>query len=79
VTVTALDDYGNIATGYTDTVHFTCSDGAAALPASYTFRAADGGSHTFSATFNTVGMQSLTAQDTATPGRNTTLTGITVN
>jgi hypothetical protein len=29
VTVTALDAYGNIATGYTGTVHFTSSDIAA--------------------------------------------------
>ena len=30
-TVTAKDTYGNIATGYTGTVHFTSTDGAATL------------------------------------------------
>jgi len=32
VTVTAFDQYGNIATGYTGTVHFGSSDGQAVLP-----------------------------------------------
>ena len=40
-TVTAYDPYGNIATGYTGTVHFTSSDSQATLPANYTFTAAD--------------------------------------
>ena len=30
--VTALDDYGNVATGFTDTLNFTSSDSTAALP-----------------------------------------------
>ena len=37
MTVTAVDAYGNVATGYTGTVHFTSSDGQAVLPANYTF------------------------------------------
>src|SRR5262249_6562947 len=36
VTVTALDPFGNVATGYTGTVHFTSSDGQAVLPADST-------------------------------------------
>ncbi len=64
-TVTAYDPYGNIATGYTGTVHFTSSDPQASLPASYTFTAADTGKHTFSATLKTAGTQSVTATDTA--------------
>ena len=44
VTVTALDQYGNVATGYTGTVHFTSSDGQAVLPANYTFTAGDAAS-----------------------------------
>jgi len=36
--VTASDAYGNLATKYTGTVHFTSSDGSATLPADYTFR-----------------------------------------
>ena len=35
-TLTALDPYGNIASAYTGTVHFTSSDTAASLPADYT-------------------------------------------
>jgi streptogramin lyase len=49
VTVRALDPYGNFATGYTGTVHFTSTDPQASLPADYTFTAADNGVHTFSA------------------------------
>src|SRR5262249_23524471 len=58
-TVRAYDLYGNTATGYTSTVHFTSSDAAAILPADYTFTAADAGLHTFSATFITAGGQGL--------------------
>jgi hypothetical protein len=65
-TVTALDPYGNVATGYAGTVRFSSSDPSAALPANYTFTAADAGVHNFSATLNTTGTQSLTATDTAT-------------
>jgi hypothetical protein len=64
-TVTARDVYGNIATGYRGTVNFTSSDSQAALPAAYTFTAADAGTHTFSMTFKTAGGQSFTAVDTA--------------
>src|SRR5262249_54240825 len=61
--VTALAAYGNVATGYTGTVHFTSSDTKGGLPADYTFTAANAGIATFAATFNTVGVQSLTATD----------------
>jgi hypothetical protein len=66
VTVTALDAYGNIATGYLGTIHFTCSDHKAVLPSDYTFVAGDGGVHTFLVTFNSSGTQTLTATDTHT-------------
>ncbi|MCH3002886.1 hypothetical protein K3W91_15400, partial [Listeria monocytogenes] len=36
VTVTALDAFGNIASGYSGTVHFTSTDGHAVLPANMT-------------------------------------------
>jgi hypothetical protein len=71
-TVTAKDPYGNVASGYGGTVHFTSSDGKAVLPANYTFTAANAGSVTFSATLKTAGLQSITATDTA----NASLTGI---
>jgi hypothetical protein len=70
-TVTALDDYGNVATGYVGTVHFTSSDGLAVLPVDYTFQASDAGVATFQATLNTTGVQSLTATDT----KHKTITG----
>jgi subtilisin-like proprotein convertase family protein len=70
-TVTARDANGNVATGYTGTVHFASSDPQAGLPADYTFTAADAGRHTFSAALNTAGTQSLTATDTV----NGSLTG----
>jgi adhesin/invasin len=66
VTVIALDAYGNVATGYTGTVHFTSTDNQALLTANYTFTAADVGVHTFTVTFKKTGMQTLTATDTHT-------------
>jgi hypothetical protein len=77
-TVTARDANGNISTGYRGTVEFTSSDPDAELPASYTFTAADAGTHTFSATLLTAGTQSITAADTATSSINGTETSITV-
>jgi hypothetical protein len=64
ITVTALDAFGNVATGYRGTVHFTSSDGAAVLPADYTFTSADNGKHTFSVTLNTAGSETITVTDT---------------
>src|SRR5437016_9859462 len=52
-TVSARDAYGNTATGYTGTVHFTSSDAQAALPADYTFTNTDAGVHNISGTHNT--------------------------
>jgi hypothetical protein len=66
VTVTAQDTYGNTATGYTGTVHFTSSDALAVLPADYAFTSTDKGAHTFSVTLTTVGSQTVTATDTVT-------------
>jgi hypothetical protein len=74
-TVTTLDAYGNVATGYTGTVHFTSSDAAASLPENFTFLSSDAGVETFVAIFNTTGSQSLTATDTLTPS----ITGTDLN
>src|SRR5262249_27667849 len=63
VTVTAYDPYGNVATGYAGTVHFSSSDGQAALPADTTLT---NGTGTFSVTLFSAGAQSLTATDTVT-------------
>jgi hypothetical protein len=78
VTLTALDAYGNIATGYTGTVHLTSSDLQAVLPADYTFSNSDNGVHTFSVGLCTAGTQSLTVTDTATATLTASQTGISV-
>jgi hypothetical protein len=66
VTVTVEDAYGNVVTGYMDTIHFTSSDKSATLPANYTFTTTDAGVHTFTNAFilKTKGNQTLTATDT---------------
>jgi subtilisin-like proprotein convertase family protein len=61
VTVTAQDVYGNTATGYAGTIHFTSTDGQAVLPGNATL---PNGTGTFSVTLKTAGSQSLTATDT---------------
>src|SRR5206468_623304 len=68
-------------TGYTGTVHFSSSDGAALLPGDYTFTAGDGGVHTFKGglTFKTAGSQALTVQDKANAALTVTQTGINVS
>lgn len=65
LTVTLLDAYGNIATGYTGTVHFASWDGRATLPSNYTFTAADKGVHTFAGLkLRTKGKQTIALVDT---------------
>src|SRR5438105_1967239 len=59
VTVTALDPFGNIATGYRGTVHFTSSDAQAVLPADYPFTASDNGVHSFNMTLMKAGVQTV--------------------
>lgn len=68
ISVTAVDNNGNVVPGYTGTVTFSSSDSfPGALPGTYTFTAGDQGTHTFSGgTLFTAGSQTLTAQDTAT-------------
>jgi hypothetical protein len=77
-TVTALNADGTTNSGYRGSVRFTSSDPQAALPADYTFTAADQGVHTFSAILEAVGQESLTATDTATASLSGTEGGITV-
>jgi len=79
LTVTARDGFGNTATGYRGTVHFTSTDGQAVLPANYAYTATDAGSHTFSATLKTAGSRAITAADTITGSITGTQSGITVN
>ncbi len=84
VTVTAQDAFGNTATGYVGTVHFTSTDGQATVPANYTFTngaGADNGTHTFTngVTLKTAGTQSITVTDTGTGSITGTQSAITVN
>ncbi|HUR82641.1 MAG TPA: hypothetical protein VM733_17910 [Thermoanaerobaculia bacterium] len=67
--LTAFDRDGNVVTGYRGTVAFTSTDGAATLPTSYTFTAADAGTHLFPAglILRTPGAQVVTITDTAAP------------
>jgi hypothetical protein len=78
LTVTVKDVYGNTATGYSGAIHFTSSDRQAVLPADYTFASADQGVHTFTATLETAGTQSITATDTTDASVSGSETGITV-
>jgi hypothetical protein len=65
VTVTALDAFNNVATGYRGTVHFTSTDSTAALPPDYSFQAGDSGTKTFTATLLKTGLQTITVKDIA--------------
>ena len=62
-TVTALIRAAAPITGYAGTVHFTSTDSQAVLPANYTFTAANDGTHTFTVTFKTAGIEAITATD----------------
>ena len=83
VTVTLVDQFGNVATGYRGTVYFSSSDLLAMqlgkLPADYAFTAGDGGTHTFSATLMTPPSQTITVADTANGNLSATSPPITVN
>ncbi len=60
-TVTALDQFNNIAASYAGTIHFTSSDILATLPADATLT---NGAGVFGIIFGTAGNQTLTATDT---------------
>src|SRR5262249_56481892 len=63
ITITAFDPYGNKATGYAGTLHFTSSDLHAGVPGNYAFTSSDQGTHTFQVIFHAVGNQSLSVSD----------------
>ncbi|HSP81800.1 MAG TPA: fibronectin type III domain-containing protein, partial [Myxococcaceae bacterium] len=63
LTVTATDAHGNVAKGYTGTVHFSSSDALATLPADYTFTGADEGSRQFSITPRQAGNSTFSVED----------------
>ncbi|HKC90863.1 MAG TPA: hypothetical protein VKE23_06010, partial [Candidatus Limnocylindria bacterium] len=72
VTVTLADAYGNLATGYRGTVHFTSTDILATLPPDTTFTAADGGRHVFNVTLATPPGQTISVRDIANSSLGTT-------
>jgi hypothetical protein len=78
LTVTAFDAYGNVATGYTGTIHYSSSDPLAYLPANYTLTPLFAGSLTLPVRLYTAGTQSITATDTVTPSLTATQSNITV-
>jgi autotransporter-associated beta strand protein len=63
LTVTAEDQFGNVATSYRGTVHFFSSDSGPVLPNDYMFGVGDQGIHTFSLTLRSAGSETVTVQD----------------
>src|SRR5580765_7136278 len=56
-----------------------CCERDRSPPASYTFTAADGGTHSFTATLKTAGTQSITIKDATNPAAAGSQTGISVS
>src|SRR5712664_3164853 len=67
VTVTAVDNHGNLAADFTGTVHFASTDPKAALPADYAFTAADLGSHTFAVVLTSAGTSTVVVTSASLP------------
>ena len=79
MTVTAQNGDGSPATGYRGTAQFTSDDGAAVVPAAYTFTPGDNGSHTFSGVvLNSTGNRTITAADSVMPLTMPGLVGVNV-
>src|SRR5262249_13956551 len=73
--VTAYDSFGNVATGYVGTIHFTSSDSQAVLPADTTMPPTSLGSFNFTATLKTAGSQNIKATDMSNSNVTRTPTG----
>ena len=87
MTITAKDQYGNTATSYTGTIHFTTTDPAsgALVPDDYQFQPSDNGVKVFDGStagqivkFITIGEHTVTATDTDDSSITGSQTGITV-
>jgi hypothetical protein len=76
IAVAARDASNGIVYAYSGTVHFTSSDGQAALPSDSQM---PNGNLTFPVTLNTVGTQTITATDTASSSITGTSVGISVS
>jgi len=74
--VTAKDAYGNVAKGYTGTVHFTSTDALAVLPANTTLTS---GAKQVSIKLKTAGSKTFTATDTVNAGITGTSPAVTVH
>ncbi|MFL5312619.1 MAG: beta strand repeat-containing protein [Myxococcales bacterium] len=59
VTVSAVDNHGNLVTDFTGTVQFASTDPKAALPLDYTFTVADLGSHTFTVVLTSAAISTI--------------------
>ena len=68
--VTAKDQFQNVDTNYSGTVHFTSSDPQASLPSDSTLT---NGTDTFSATLKKAGSRSITASDGSISGSQTSI------
>ncbi|AKJ04890.1 Fibronectin type III domain protein [Archangium gephyra] len=68
VTITVVEPSGATVPSYTGTVHLVSNDGAAELPADFTFTAADKGVKTVPVTFRTAGARQLIASGTVGGG-----------
>jgi hypothetical protein len=89
LTITALNTNGTVDTGYTGTVTLSSTDPSATFVDaatgqpltgnSFTFSAADNGTHTFTVDLTTAGTQTLTASDPAAGGIVGNQPAITVN
>ena len=60
LTVTAKDQFGNIATGFTGTVSFASTDKVGVLPSDFTFSSVELGVKTFTFSLRTPGFQDVT-------------------
>jgi hypothetical protein len=81
VNVTLKDQFGNVATGYTGTVHFGASAPVSpleVLPPDYTFTSNDAGSRAFSVTLWAPSRQTISVMDTANSSLTDTSPTITV-
>src|SRR5262249_49356512 len=66
-TLTVHDAFGNVATNYLGTAHFTSTDSQAVLPGDQTFTPPDQGVFNGTVTCKTAGSQPLTATQTSAP------------
>jgi hypothetical protein len=74
LTVVSLDRWGNVASTYTGTVHFSSTDLFAQLPDDTAFSGDDAGTHIFTVELLTPGQQDIEVVDTASPFGSGTVT-----